>query len=287
MSVYVKRRAKLTLCATGERIAIEYSIKIGRVVDKLIDILITLLSVGLFFKYPRLIPISILVVASGSAFWFYRWKYTPQAGVGPWREVLAVWAIVALVLSIVGVLGYRYWGLPSPFADDDIGILVAEVPDQTNREQQTAYQTAILRRVQSNEQLRERVKVKLITRPLLPDADDQQAEAVKIGRRLRAAFVVRPFVVLEGAQQSQQPWLTVVNPQEVFRPLASLGEFPSTELATPDKLPLPENLTQLAEVIFALALNARHAYKEAAQVAVSRSKWELKKGMAVGLARFS
>jgi Flp pilus assembly protein TadD len=184
-------------------------------------------------------------------------------GLRPWREVLAVWVVVAFVLSIIGFLFYRYWGLPlRPFADDEIGILVAEVPDQTNREQQTAYQTAIIRRVQTNEQLRERVKVKLIERPLRPDADDQQAEAVNIGRRLGAAFVPRPFVV-EG---SQQPWLTVVNPQEVFQPLTSLGEFPSTELATPDKLPLPENLTQLAEVIFALSLNERHDYKDAAQV---------------------
>ena len=188
--------------------------------DKLIDILVELLTGGLFFKYPPLIPIAIIAATLIVVFSFYRWKYLPASGLRPWRPLLAVFVSVALVLSIAGFSYYRYWGLPlRPFADNDIGILVAEVPDQNNREQQTAYQTAILRRVQKDDQLREWVKVKLIERPLLPDADDQQAQAVKIGQRLGAAFIIRPFIV-EGAQQ---PWLTVVNPQEIFRPLASLG----------------------------------------------------------------
>jgi hypothetical protein len=229
-------------------------------VDKLSDKLIELLTGGFFFEHPGLIPFAILVGSVIIAGLYYRWRYSPASELGPWRSVLSVWVITVVGLSLVGWLIYRCWGLPHPFATGQIGILVAEVPDQDNREQQTAYQTAILRQVHKNEQLREVVKIRLIERPLPPDADAQQAEALKIGRRLRASFVLRPFIV-EGAQQ---PWITMVDPQEIFRPLVSLGEFPSAQLATPDKLPLPENIVELAEIIFALALIERHSNEEAA-----------------------
>src|SRR5216683_1801703 len=81
-----------------------------------------------------------------------------------------------------------------------------------------------------------------------------------MGRWLRAAFVLRPFVV-EG---TQEPWVTVVNPQNIFQSEASLGKFSSPQLATLDTLPLPEDLAQLAETALALALNERHLYNEAA-----------------------
>src|SRR5216683_8332929 len=83
-----------------------------------------------------------------------------------------------------------------------------------------------------------------------------------MGRWLRAAFVLRPFVV----ESTQEPRVTVVNPQNIFQPEASLGKFSSPQLATLDSLPLPEDLAQLAETALALALNERHSYKEAAQV---------------------
>jgi hypothetical protein len=156
-------------------------------------------------------------------------------------------------LSVIGWLIYRYCFLPPPFTDDEIGILIAEVPDQKNHEQQSAYQNTIRGRVQSDEQLREIVKVRLIERPLPPDADAQQAEALRIGRWLRASFVLRPFAV-EG---TQEPWLTVVNPQDIFQPEASLGQFSSKQLATLDTLPLPDNLAQLAETAVAATLALR------------------------------
>jgi tetratricopeptide (TPR) repeat protein len=163
---------------------------------------------------------------------------------------------------VIGWLFFRYWGLAPAFTDDEIGILVAEVPDQTNREQQVAYQNALRLRFKNNKELREVVKVGLIERPLPPDADDQQAEAVKIGRWLRAAFVLRPFVV-EGVQE---PWLTVVNPENMFQPESSLGKFSNPQLAILETLPLPEDLMQLAEVASALALTKRHSYRDSAQI---------------------
>src|SRR5208283_5428753 len=98
--------------------------------------------------------------------------------------------------------------------------------------------------------------------PLPPDADAQQAEALKIGHWLRASFVLRPFVV-EG---TQEPWLTVVNPQNMFQPESSLGKFSSPQLAALDKLPLPEDLALLAETALAFALSVRHSDKEAAWI---------------------
>ena len=230
--------------------------------DKLLSILIDLLSGGAFFKYPLLIPIAIAVVTLIFTFSFYRWKYPPASGFCPWRPVLAASVSVAFVLSIAFFLFHRYWGLPATFTDDQIGILVAEVPDQTNREQQQAYQNALHLCVQKNQELQEVVKVRLLLRPLPPDAEAQQAEAVKIGRWLRAAFILRPFVV-EGVQQ---PWLTVVNPQNIFLPESSLGKFPNSQLAALDALPLPGELAQLAETALALALIEHHSYKEAAQL---------------------
>jgi tetratricopeptide (TPR) repeat protein len=106
------------------------------------------------------------------------------------------------------------------------------------------------------------VKVRLIERPLPPDADAQQAEAVKIGRWLRADFVLRPFVV-EG---TQEPWLTVVNPENLFQPESSLETFSSPQLAVLDTLPLPEDLAQLAEMTMAITLSKRRSYKKAVQI---------------------
>jgi hypothetical protein len=158
--------------------------------------------------------------------------------------------------------GLQILGFASSFANGQIGILVAEVPDQDNREQPPAYQTALNLRVQNSEQLQKIVKVRLIERPLLPDADAQQAQAVKCGCWLRAAFALRPFVV-EG---SQEPWLTVINPQDIFQPESSLGTFSSPRLATLDRLPLSADLAQLAGTALALTLSERQSYKAPAQV---------------------
>jgi len=67
-------------------------------------------------------------------------------------------------------------------------------------------------------------------------------------------------------ESTQEPRVTVVNPQNIFQPEASLGKFSSPQLATLDTLPLPEDLAQLAETALALTLNERHSYKEAAKV---------------------
>jgi hypothetical protein len=169
---------------------------------------------GLFFEYPALIPLAIIVLTVIFTYrrYKYLWDYRGKRRFDLWGSVIAASAAVALGMSLIGWLVYRYWGLPHSFADNQIGILVAEVPDQTNSEQQQAYQNALRSRVQSNPELQDIVKVRLIERPLPPDADSQQAEAVKIGRWLRAEFVLRPFVVPGQKDETwQEPWLILLS----------------------------------------------------------------------------
>ncbi len=252
--------------------------------EKFVDKLIELITGGLFFEYPALIPVAIAVVTVVIAYrWYkYLWDSKGKRGFDLWRSVAAAGVAVASVLSLVGWLYYRFWGLPPSFTDDQIGILIAEVPDQSNREQQNAYQNALRFRVQHNSELHDVAKVRLMERPLPPDAEAQQATAVTIGRWLRAAFVLRPFVV-EGTQEL---WLTVVNPQSIFESESRLGKFSSSQLADLDELRLPADITQLAEVTLALTLSKHGSYKEAAAILrnvlaseylpeAARSRWAL------------
>jgi tetratricopeptide (TPR) repeat protein len=171
--------------------------------------------------------------------------------------------VSVLLLAPAAWLIYRYVGLPPAFAKDEIGILVAEVPDQPNREQQTAYQNAIIDRIRGIQQLRDVVKVRLIERPLPFDLVEQQTEALKIGRWLGASFVLRPFSV-EGMQE---PRLTVVNNPYFSNSESRIGgKFQNAQLANLDQLSLPRDLALLAETSLALAFDERQSYAEAAQI---------------------
>jgi tetratricopeptide (TPR) repeat protein len=162
--------------------------------------------------------------------------------------------------------------------------LIAEVPDQPNREQRAAYQNAIIDRIRSTQQLRDVVKVRLIERPLPFDLMEQQAEALKIGRWLGASFVLRPFSV-EGMQE---PRLTVVNNPYFSNSESRIGgKFENAQLANLDQLSLPSDLALLAETSLALAFDERQSYAKAAQILgdvlkspklpeAAPSRWELK-----------
>jgi len=150
------------------------------------------------FEHPSLFPIIVLAISATVAWLYANSKYPWTLGrpefIRRWTlEFAKAWLAVVLVLAVDAWLIYRYMGLPPAFAKDEIGILVAEVPDQPNREQEAAYQNAIIDRIRSTQQLRDVVKVRLIERPLPFDLMEQQAEALKIGRWLGASFVLRPF----------------------------------------------------------------------------------------------
>jgi len=153
--------------------------------------------------------------------------------------------------------------LPDPFAPGEIGILIAEAPDQTDHARQIIYETAITDRMRAIPTLQDAVKVSLIERPLPFDLKEQQTEAIKIGRWLNASFVLRPFTI-EG---EQEPRLTVVNHSDFFHPESRIGDkFQNTQLANLDQLSLPKDLALLAETSLALAFGERQSYARAAQI---------------------
>ncbi len=218
---------------------------------------------GLFFEYPYLFLILVLGISAIVAWRYANYLWTPgwSGSLRRWVGVyFAAYLVSVITLAPLAWLTYRYVGLPYAFARGEIGILVAEVPDQENREQQTAYENALRLEIKSSnsEQLRRLVKVRLIERPLPPDDDAQQAEALKIGHWLRASFVLRPFVV----EHTQEPWLTVVSPASEL----SLGKFQNDQLANLDQLILPDEVTLFAETMLALVLAQRQSYDKAAQV---------------------
>ena len=79
------------------------------------------------------------------------------------------------------------------------------------------YARAIQEQVNSNPQLQAFVRVRLLQRVLNADPEQQQAEALAVGRRLHAAFVLRTLAI-EGVQE---PWLTVVDQPNHEKDLAN------------------------------------------------------------------
>ena len=153
-------------------------------------------------------------------------------------------------------------GVPSSFASGDIGILVAELPRQTDIAQQIKYQTAIIDGLQNHPDLQHIVKVELLERPLPFDLNDQQSAALKIGQWLNASFVLRPFAV-EGVQE---PRLTVVKYPDLFTAESPLQKFSTEQLPQLDQLSLPSDMVLLAQTVFALVLARYGSFDKAAKI---------------------
>jgi tetratricopeptide (TPR) repeat protein len=177
-----------------------------------------------------------------------------------WLPVLIAFVCITPLLAGYGWCCYRFWGLPPPFAVNEIGFLIAEVPGDTERQRQNAYAQAIRELSEKTPSLKGVVKVRLIERPLAADPEKQHAEALRIGHWLHAAFVLRPYTI-EGYQE---PWLTVVDQPEFSKVEAPMGKFPSAQLANLDQLPLPSNLLLLARCALALAFYRQGAYDHVA-----------------------
>jgi len=156
---------------------------------------------------------------------------------------------------------YRYWGLPEPFTTGEVGILIAEVPGDQNREQQTAYQAAIIQLIRASPELKNIVKVRLLERLLPPDLERQHAEAVKLGRWLHAAFVLRPNALAD----FEEPWITIVDQPAFPSSDTSMGTFSIAQLAQPDELRLPRDIVQLARCTLAISFYQKGSFDEASR----------------------
>jgi hypothetical protein len=168
----------------------------------------------------------------------------------------------SLLLAPVAWLLYRNVGLPHSFATGEVGILVAEAPNQTSPDQQIAYQNTLRAYIQNSPELRDVAKVRLIERPLPADSEAAQAEATKIGSWLQASFVLRPYVV----GGFQEPWLTVVKSSYLFIPESRLENIPTSQLAQLYSLPLPREVGLVAKIAVALALSEQQSYTKAAKI---------------------
>src|SRR6266851_5036959 len=146
---------------------------------------------GYPFEYPPLFPLIAIVLATVITLPYYkhrREKWHNEFRVAIWMPVISVFAAALVGSLILAWATDRFWGLPNGFAKEDVGILVAELPNQTNREQQTAYERELIAYIQKDSELKYLAKVRLIERPLPQDHEAAEIEALKIGRWLRASF---------------------------------------------------------------------------------------------------
>ena len=198
-----------------------------------------------------------------AGYWLLRYRWNKGH-----RDLDLFWDRWVLVVFLVGVVffpgyyyyRYRYWGLPPSFEKGEIGILIGEVPGDTNQQQQAAYAREVRALVQKTPGLGAVIKIKMLERPLPADPQEQQAKALQWGRWLRATFVLRPNVVGD----FQEPWITVVDQPEFSTVEAPMGKFQSAQLANLDQLPLPSNLLLLARCALALAFYRQGSYEHVA-----------------------
>jgi tetratricopeptide (TPR) repeat protein len=157
---------------------------------------------------------------------------------------------------------FTYWyvnyaGIPDGFAADQIGILVAQIPEDKNGAHQQTYAQAIREIVKESPELSASVSVRLLDRPLTSDPDKQQEQALALGRRLHAAFVLRAIPV-EGADQV---WLTVVSPLHFPKAEVYSANISAAQLPNLDRLELPQNVVLLARCAAAMLQYDNGNYK--------------------------
>ena len=103
--------------------------------------------------------------------------------------------VASVIFLIIYYSGFFYWrhnrGLPKRFEDGAIGILIAELPHQADRNGQLIYERALRQAFDAAPQLTRRASIQLIRRPL-PEGDQvAHQEAMELGDRLNAWYVVR------------------------------------------------------------------------------------------------
>ena len=207
---------------------------------------------------PRYWPL-LVVLALCAGVIRYRW----QLGYRDLSEFATdpfLWG-VAIVGSLCAWIYKQRYGLPPPFAPGEVGILVVSIPGDERHAQQNSYVGAIRSLVNGDASLRDVVKVKPLSRELPSDAEEQHEEALRLGRRLGASFVIRPVLEAGG----QRPWLSIVDQPEFSREEVQLGKVTTAQLAELDKLPLPQDVTLLARCALALSFYRRDRYTEAVE----------------------
>ncbi|MGH9699850.1 MAG: tetratricopeptide repeat protein, partial [Candidatus Acidiferrales bacterium] len=175
------------------------------------------------------------------------------------RSVIVFIASV-LVLGVFACWIYRYVLIPSRFKAGEIGIIVTEVPgDDSDQTQQKAYINAIRDWAADHPSpVQQILKVNALQRPLPPDPEAEQSEAIKIGRWTHATFVLRPEAVVG----TQEPRLTVVDRPEFSRNELHLDKFQTSVLSNLDESALPKTVALLAESTLGYSLYTKREYEQ-------------------------
>jgi tetratricopeptide (TPR) repeat protein len=174
--------------------------------------------------------------------------------------LLALLLIGSVALSTYYYYLYRYRGLPQPFPQGEIGILVGSVAGETSPDQAAAYALEIRALAETNPDLAGVINTRTLGRALPADPEEQHQKALKWGRWLHATLVLR----LNAVEGVQEPWVTIVDQPEFSRVEAPLGKFPDAQIANLDRLPLPANMLLLSRSALALAFYFRDSYDKAA-----------------------
>ncbi len=193
----------------------------------------------------------------------YRWTPIGIEGLvaDPLMRMAALGFLVGVPLYLV-VYNYcfaRRRGLPSPFSQDEVGVLVASIPGDEDRRLQQTYAQAIRVLTAETSEIADAVKIRLLERLLPNDPDRQHQEALILGKRLRASFVLRA-VRVEGGFQS---WISIVRSRAFSKPEAHLGKINEQQLAELEALPLPLQVTLFARCACALSLYRNEKYEAA------------------------
>lgn len=210
-------------------------------------------------NYPKLALVIFWAGAQVFFLWWWRHHFWGFHSISGKRT-----ALLSIILAVITYVSCRcierYWGIPRPFESDKIGILIGEEPGDDNRSDQTAYQSAIESHVKAVPKLDGVLQTDLIERPLSRGLEEQQEEALKIGRWVHAAFVLRPLKTGGG----RSIWLTIVDQEGFTANSAYLGSFPSSQLSLPDKMRMPTDLLMLARCVLGISLFRRSEFRDSA-----------------------
>ena len=183
------------------------------------------------------------------------------------RRVSAISAIV-LTLYYGGLFYLDYnRGLPDPFEDGSIGILIAELPHQADRNGQLMYERALREAFDAAPLLTRRASIQLIRRPLPQGDQAAHEEALDLGESLNAWYVVRPIQLGASELTQHSVELTMVaQPDFAGRPdRVSLGRVTNSDLVGSDRLRLRLGTLPFARFVVAMALYRSGLYRHAAQ----------------------
>jgi hypothetical protein len=202
------------------------------------------------FPWGWPVAVGIVLIAALSYLVRYRWNYHGERGL---KLAFSRPVLILFFTSVIVQSGFTFWyvnyfGIPGAFAEDQIGILVAQIPSDKNSTHQQTYAQAIREIVKESPELSSHVSVRMLDRPLSSDPDKQQEQALALGRRLHATFVLRAIPV-EGAEQV---WLTVVKELDFPKTEAYSSKISAAQLPNLDRLELPRDVVLLARCALAM-----------------------------------